>query len=84
MEAEPRLIGPIIDTETGALVYTVRAGERETEFAVIPAEQDDGATRWIMRAGADRSFLEDSGFEPYETQEEAVDAGMRASMEALT
>lgn len=79
METELRVIGPVLDNETGVRNYTVRRGEQEVEFGVIPHETRDGITEWVMRVGSDRVVPGDYSFEPFTNPEEAYEAGMRAS-----
>jgi hypothetical protein len=75
--------GPIVDAESGVREYTVRSGAWEGSFGVIPVLGGDGVTLWIMRYGRDRVVPEDPGFEPYETAEEAYEAGLRAARAAF-
>lgn len=79
MDTDLHIIGPVLDNETGVRNYTVRRGEDEVEFGVIPYETRDGITEWVMRVGSDRVVPGDFSFEPYLTPEEAYEAGMRAS-----
>lgn len=83
MDINLHVIGPVLDNETGVRNYTVRRGEQEVEFGVIPRETRDGITEWVMRVGSDRVVPGDYSFEPYVSAEEAYEAGMRASRQIL-
>ncbi|HZU13209.1 MAG TPA: hypothetical protein VFB58_10260 [Chloroflexota bacterium] len=74
--------GPVIDDETGMRAYTVRAGGDEVEFGIVPIDEG-GVTLWLVRPGASMAFPNDPGVEPYDTPEDAYEAGMRASRAAL-
>ena len=83
MDTDLRVIGPVLDNETGVQNYTVRLGDQAVEFGVIPRETRDGITEWVMRVGSDRVVPGDYSFEPYSNPEEAYEAGMRASRQIL-
>lgn len=74
--------GPVVDEETGMRAYTVRSGRNQTDFGIVPVDED-GVTRWLVRPGAAIAFPSDPGFVLYTTPEEAYEAGLRASRSAL-
>lgn len=79
MDTELRVVGPILDNETDVRNYTVRLGDREVEFGVIPEQTREGITGWTMRVGSDRVVPGNYSVEPYASPDEAYEAGMRAS-----
>lgn len=76
--------GPIVDEETGVRSFTLTAGNKIVNFGVAPQPSEDGITRWVMRFGSDWVLPGDFSDEPYDSLEEAFDAGLRAGQEALT
>jgi hypothetical protein len=83
MDTDLHVVGPIRDSETDIRVYTIRQGDREVEFSVMPVETGDGITGWTMRFGPDSVVPGNFSTEPYETQEEAFEAGMRAARQVF-
>ncbi|MDQ2743109.1 MAG: hypothetical protein M3Z66_12555 [Chloroflexota bacterium] len=79
MDREFHIVGPILDSETGVRNYTIRLGDREVEFGVIPEPTREGISGWTMRVGSDRVVPGNFSTEPYASPEEAFEAGMRAS-----
>jgi len=75
--------GPITDVEMGTQTYVVERGPMEVTFGVRPVETEDGAGGWVMLLGGERVESGDHSIEPYDTAEEAYEAGMRASREIL-
>lgn len=75
---------PVVDSEMGSRHYTVRRLGREVTFAIHPVDGPDGESGWVMKLGADRVISPGTpDFEPYDTPEEAYEAGLRAAREAL-
>lgn len=81
---EPEILveGPLVDQETGMRSYVVRSESGQASFGVVPLEEG-GTTRWIMRPGPDMARPTDPGFEPYWSEQEAYEAGIRASRISL-
>jgi hypothetical protein len=71
--------GPFDDEETGARLYRATRENRVVEFSIFPVQSADGQSGWTLRVGTDESLPGDTGFEPYESADDAVEAGKRAA-----